>query len=472
MRAAHATTIFLHQSADDDGQAQEDHDDQDALTVAPQDFCKEARDRCVAFFKTTFLRSHEHLARSRRIDKPSHLLGTHFLPVTRFHVALLHNNVAFVEDVLEGLTAPEAKHVLTALVENRLAHPALKLSVISDVMEESPNLTEEEARRKEIGMEAIAEWEKSNEKHLGLCFQLPLSMAACGGSSDLMRLVLEKGGDLLQTDSYGNNIVHLLVEMSGRHPKRAVKMYKAILDLARDQLTKQKLLSAENLKGLTPLYSATYQCLPEMMHAIMNTEGIFKFLIKDLGTHSHSLYDVTQDEMYSVRKGQALLQHLSVVTEKQLARLDKFRFLEKEPFSSWLKVKERANLKRCQCWMALWVIYVILCVISVIWLGERGSSPPAGYNIAVLLYSVVFAVMEIKAFQLNAPYLKMFQKYENSSLRVSLINEELFERNTLLVKNCQELVPGSSHSKPTLVIHLGARLRLPLSNSIVAPMAM
>ncbi|ELU02919.1 hypothetical protein CAPTEDRAFT_191200 [Capitella teleta] len=353
-------------------------------------FCKEAKDRCVRFLRRKFL---DFTCRDFNRVTTTHAVERHWLPVTSFHIALLYNK-QFVYDILQELNQDEVQFVLTSLIDYKEFH----------VEDDSRQDLEIHA----IGLDAAVDWTSHDYETKTFSFHLPLALTMCNGSEDLLKTMIEGGADVLQTDVDGNNVIHSLVELSIRHPQQALDMYHTLLeDLVADKISRQKLLLSANSSKLTPLDYASEKCLPEMIHAIMNTEGVYKFLIRHCGTHVHSLYEVTHDETTNEECGKSLLQSLSVATEKQLARLDDFHLLEKEPFATWFKVKEKSNLWHTRFWMSMWGFYVALYLSSIVWFGEVKRDLPKMYHVIMLTISYIFLLTEIKGLYVNYPYLKM-----------------------------------------------------------------
>jgi hypothetical protein len=242
-------------------------------------FSKQARCHCVAYLRRKFV---EHTHSENTMPTISFAHQRHWLPVTSFHIALLYDE-QFAKDVLKELTEDEAKYLLTALVDFKEFHEE------DDSREELEILT--------IGLDAAVDWSRREEENKSVSFHLPLALAMCTRGKDFLNILIYLGANIQQTDLEGNNIMHSLVEFSARHPKKAVEIYNSLIhEVIQDRITTQKLLFSANERNCTPLDYASELCLPEMMHAIINTQGIYKFLIRHCGTHVHSLYDVTHDE--------------------------------------------------------------------------------------------------------------------------------------------------------------------------------
>ena len=109
-----------------------------------------------------------------------------------------------------------------------------------------------------------------------LLFELPLALAVCSINTDMLITVMELIRDMNQQDGSGNNIIHSLVLLSDENPVVACDMYSMLMSHT-DHSINIKLLTTKNQEQLTALSLAAHICVPEIMHCVLNTNGVFKF---------------------------------------------------------------------------------------------------------------------------------------------------------------------------------------------------
>ena len=126
-------------------------------------------------------------------------------------------------------------------------------------------------------------------------FQLPLALACTSGSEEVVDVLIEHGCNIFTRDSFGENVIHSLVRFSEKKPEEAVKMFQHIISLL-TILERKNLLRVQNERGLFPLDLAANLHLPEIMLSILNTEGVYRFTMRDCVCHHHVLYDVSDYE--------------------------------------------------------------------------------------------------------------------------------------------------------------------------------
>ena len=169
-------------------------------------------------------------------------------------------------------------------------------------------------------------------------FCLPLFLAAYSGDPDLVMHLLDHGADPKQIDPDGNNIAHALVYVSIQHPDRALKVFDALVQHLDTSIMKAILLT-ENNQSMVALDIAGDLCLPDIIIAIFHTNGIYRHVRKDCGTHLHVVYDITRYMGATSCRYFSLLDLLVNVTEDDIKRMDRVNFLQSEPISSWIQQK-------------------------------------------------------------------------------------------------------------------------------------
>ena len=122
-----------------------------------------------------------------------------------------------------------------------------------------------------------------------LLFELPLALAACSGNTEMLITVMELIRDMNQQDGSGNNIIHCLVLLSDEHPVVACDMYSTLMSHT-DHSIRLKLLTTENQEQLTALSLAAHICVPEIMHCILHTDGVYRFELDINGPYKEVMY--------------------------------------------------------------------------------------------------------------------------------------------------------------------------------------
>eukprot|EP00070_Physeter_catodon_P039207 XP_028346101.1 LOW QUALITY PROTEIN: transient receptor potential cation channel subfamily V member 6-like [Physeter catodon] len=155
----------------------------------------------------------------------------------------------------------------------------------------------------------------------------PLSFAACMGSEEIVRLLVEHGADIRAQDSLGNTVLHVLVLQPSK--TFACHMYNLLLsyDAYGGHLPSLELVP--NHQGLTPFKLAGVEGNTTMFRHLMQKR---KHIQWTCGPLTSTLYDLT--EIDSPGEGQSLLE-LIVTSKKREAR----QILDQTP------VKELVNLK-------------------------------------------------------------------------------------------------------------------------------
>ncbi|XP_022434888.1 transient receptor potential cation channel subfamily V member 6-like [Delphinapterus leucas] len=175
----------------------------------------------------------------------------------------------------------------------------------------------------------------------------PLSFAACMGSEETVRLLIEHGADIRAQDSLGNTVLHILVLQPSK--TFACHMYSLLLshDRRRDHL--QSLDLVPNHQGLTPFKLAGVEGNTMMFQHLMQKR---KHIQWTCGPLTSTLYDLT--EIDSSGEEQSLLE-LIVTSKKREAR----QILDQTP------VKELVNLK----WKRYgWPYFCVLAAIYLLYL--------------------------------------------------------------------------------------------------------
>ncbi|XP_051030620.1 transient receptor potential cation channel subfamily V member 6 isoform X2 [Phodopus roborovskii] len=158
----------------------------------------------------------------------------------------------------------------------------------------------------------------------------PLSFAACVGSEEIVRLLIEHGADIRAQDSLGNTVLHILILQPNK--TFACQMYNLLLSYdGGDHLKSLELVP--NNQGLTPFKLAGVEGNTVMFQHLMQKR---KHIQWTYGPLTSTLYDLT--EIDSSGDDQSLLE-LIVTTKKREAR----HILDQTPVKELPRITNRTN---------------------------------------------------------------------------------------------------------------------------------
>ena len=222
--------------------------------------------------------------------------------------------------------------------------------------------------------------------------ELPLAMASASGDGFLVRTLLSRGVNLEACDSTEENVIHGLVRLSQNMPNRAVAMYHELVEIVPDVVVLRAVLGQSNVEGWKPIELAARLGLPEMLQALMSTEGVYKISSAKYGMVRMVRYNVTEFEGANAKTNKSLLYHLTDMDEAQLWRAQKCRLLSTEPFSRWIEMKFRSQFKLLLSMIMVWGIFVFCYGISVTVFIQTGNPPYIPMTFVAMLSTFFLAI--------------------------------------------------------------------------------
>ena len=146
----------------------------------------------------------------------------------------------------------------------------------------------------------------SHRKRLPTCSSMefritkPLHAAAIFHSHAVLRLLVESGVDVLQVDSWQNNVVHMLIYADYTYNVHATKHAEtlAYLQMLLSPEDVKFLMVAENMFLLRPLeFAALYGC-NYMLALILQTKDVYLILEEHVGYNIVQYFDLSDYELF------------------------------------------------------------------------------------------------------------------------------------------------------------------------------
>ena len=300
------------------------------------------------------------------------------LPFTPFHRAVIRGDTDYVRTVLSNIST-QKKHMLL----NARINYNIKCDLYND---EKQDFCGDISVFKSYYLH-------SNQS---TAFQLCIVFAFCSGNREMVDELLVSGADITMTDSKRNNCLHLLVTLSDTNPRLATDMYTYLVSEKLSVKQIKDIMFKENCDGLIPLEMASTKCLPEMMLAIMETQGVYKRLVKDYGMCRYVCYDITDYTCSGDirRRKNNILRFLTYCTGPQLNRLKDSRLLSSEPFRYWYERME-TNFRLCKYfYLCFFLIFILLFAVCNIMVAAFHQTPPECFLYILLVMALIVLIGE------------------------------------------------------------------------------
>ncbi|KAF6276313.1 transient receptor potential cation channel subfamily V member 6 [Rhinolophus ferrumequinum] len=269
---------------------------------------------------------------------------------TALHVAALYDNLEAAMVLMEA--APElVKEPMTSELYD--GQTALHVAIVKQNMNLVQALLAHGASVSARATGTAFHLSPHNHLYFG---EHPLSFAACVGSEEMVRLLLEHGADLRAQDSLGNTVLHVLILQPNK--TFACQMYNLLLSYDGRGAHRQSLDLVPNHQGLTPFKLAGVEGNTVMFQHLMqkwkHSQGTF-------GLVTYTLYDLT--EIDSSGEEPSLLE-LIVTTKKREAR----QILDQTPLKELVSLKWKRYGRPYFCLLgALYVLYIICFTMCCIY---------------------------------------------------------------------------------------------------------
>uniref|UniRef100_A0A8C9JMR3 Transient receptor potential cation channel subfamily V member 5 n=1 Tax=Panthera tigris altaica TaxID=74533 RepID=A0A8C9JMR3_PANTA len=261
---------------------------------------------------------------------------------TALHIAALYDNLEAAVVLIEA--APELVKEPT-LCEPFVGQTALHIAIVNQNVNLVRALL---AHGASVSARATGTAFRRSPRNLIYFGEHPLSFAACVGSEEMVRLLIEHGADIRAQDSLGNTVLHILVLQPNK--TFACQMYNLLLsyDGRRDHL--QSLDLVPNHQGLTPFKLAGVEGNTVMFQHLMQKR---KHIQWTYGPLTSTLYDLTEIDSWG--EDVSFLE-LVISSKKREAR----QILDQTPVKELVSLKwKRYGRRYFHILGALYMLYMI-----------------------------------------------------------------------------------------------------------------
>ncbi|XP_052029518.1 transient receptor potential cation channel subfamily V member 5 isoform X1 [Apodemus sylvaticus] len=261
---------------------------------------------------------------------------------TALHIAALYDNL---DAAIMLMDAAPYLVMESTLYEPFVGQTALHIAV----MNQNVNLVRALlARGASVSARATGSAFHRSSHNLIYYGEHPLSFAACVGSEEIVRLLIEHGADIRAQDSLGNTVLHILVLQPNK--TFACQMYNLLLSYdGGDHLKSLELVP--NNQGLTPFKLAGVEGNTVIFQHLMQKR---KHIQWSCGPLTSSLYDLTEIDSW----GEELsFLELVVSSKKKEAR----QILEQTPVKELVSLKWKKYGQPYFCLLGALYIFYMIC---------------------------------------------------------------------------------------------------------------
>ena len=217
---------------------------------------------------------------------------------------------------------------------------------------------------------AIPNIQKQNQNPgrptMEFCITKPLHAAAIFHSHAVLRLLYESGIDVLQVDSWHNNVVHMLIYADYSENASETK-YEETLVFLRGLFSEEDmeaLLMAENAFLLRPLeFAALHGCL-SLTSTIMETKGIYLIAEEQVGYNVVQYFDLSDYESYDSdtprRFFKSPLVFLVLADTSRIETVASNEVFNDAGLKSWIYAKTLMNWPFVMIWFLFRLCYIVL----------------------------------------------------------------------------------------------------------------
>ncbi|XP_054994850.1 transient receptor potential cation channel subfamily V member 6 [Sorex araneus] len=269
---------------------------------------------------------------------------------TALHIAALYDNLEAAVVLMDAAPELVFEPMMSELYEGQTA---LHIAIVNQNVNLVRALL---ARGASVSARATGTAFQLSPRNLIYFGEHPLSFAACVGSEEIVRLLLEHGADLRAQDALGNTVLHILTLQPNK--TFACQMYNLLLsyDGLGGQL--QSLDLVPNHQGLTPFKLAGVEGNTVMFQHLLQKR---KHIQWTYGPLSSTLYDLT--EIDSSGDEPSLLE-LIVTTKKREAR----QILDQTPVKELVSLKWKRYGRPYFCLLgAVYLLYLVCFTVCCVY---------------------------------------------------------------------------------------------------------
>ncbi|XP_064145683.1 transient receptor potential cation channel subfamily V member 5 [Loxodonta africana] len=288
---------------------------------------------------------------------------------TALHVAALYDNLDAALLLLEAAPELAREPMVSELYEGQTA---LHIAVVNQNVNLARALL---AHGASVSARATGVAFHRSSRNLIYFGEHPLSFAACVGSEELVRLLIEHGADIRAQDALGNTVLHILTLQPNK--TFACQMYNLLLSFdGRGGDPLQSLDLVPNHQGLTPFKLAGMEGNTVMFQHLMQRR---KHIQWTYGPLTSTLYDLTEIDSW----GEELsFLELVVSSKKREAR----QILDQTPVKELVSLKwKRFGRPYFYVLGAIYLLYIICFTMCCIYrpLKSRGGNHTHSRDITI-----------------------------------------------------------------------------------------